>query len=53
MICVFDIETIPDTHLLAQTFGFSGSELEICAQALQKSDFCRVVVRWITRRLMC
>lgn len=33
MICVFDIETIPDTHLLAQTFGFSGSELEICAQA--------------------
>jgi len=33
MICVFDIETIPDTHLLAQTFGFSGSEIEICTQA--------------------
>lgn len=41
MICVFDIETIPDTHLLAHTFGFNGSDLEICAQAfshqLQKS----------------
>ena len=33
MICVLDIETIPDTYLLAQNFGFDGDELAICTQA--------------------
>lgn len=33
MICVLDIETIPDTYLLVQNFGFDGDELAICTQA--------------------
>lgn len=33
MICVLDIETIPDTYLLAQNFGFDGDELTICTHA--------------------
>lgn len=38
MICVFDIETIPDFHLLADVFELSGSPLEIAkaAQDMQK-----------------
>lgn len=33
MICVFDIETIPDFHLLKRTFGYDGSPLEITQAA--------------------
>ena len=38
MICVFDIETIPDFHLLADVFELGGSPLEIAktAQNMQK-----------------
>lgn len=38
MICVFDIETIPDFHLLADVFELGGSPLEIAktAQNIQK-----------------
>lgn len=35
MICVFDIETIPDFHLLSDTFGFQGSPFDIAQEAQQ------------------
>ncbi|WP_291025892.1 3'-5' exonuclease [Helicobacter sp.] len=35
MICVFDIETIPDFHLLRRTFGYEGSPLEIAQIAFR------------------
>lgn len=35
MVCVFDIETIPDFHLLSETFGFEGSPLEIANAAFE------------------
>lgn len=35
MICVFDIETIPDYHLLQKSFGFDGSPLEIAQKAFK------------------
>ncbi|MCE3047171.1 3'-5' exonuclease [Helicobacter kayseriensis] len=35
MICVFDIETVPDVDLLRKKFGYTGSELEICLQAFE------------------
>lgn len=38
MICVFDIETIPDTHLLRAKFGFEEnlSEKEVCERAFKE-----------------
>lgn len=33
MICVFDIETVPDFELLQNQYGYSGSAIEICQQA--------------------
>lgn len=35
MICVFDIESIPDIHLLASSFGYSGTPLEIANAAFE------------------
>lgn len=36
MICVFDIETIPDVELIAAEYGLQGkSEIEICEHAFQ------------------
>ncbi|PAF44335.1 3'-5' exonuclease [Helicobacter sp. 11S02629-2] len=33
MICVFDIETVPDTSLLKTIHGYEGSDLEVCELA--------------------
>ncbi len=33
MVCVFDIESVPDIDLLRDKYGFAGSEVEICQQA--------------------
>lgn len=33
MICVFDIESIPDTALLREIYHYTGSDYEICEQA--------------------
>lgn len=38
MTCVFDIETIPDFHLLSSTFGYEGTPLQI-AQAAFKAQY--------------
>ncbi|ANV98092.1 3'-5' exonuclease [Helicobacter enhydrae] len=38
MICVFDIETIPDIQLLQEQFGFQGSPIEICNQAFAQQE---------------
>lgn len=35
MICVFDIETIPDFHLLQKTYGYEGSPFEIAQSAFE------------------
>lgn len=35
MICVFDIETVPDVALLNAKYGFEGSEIEICQKAFE------------------
>lgn len=34
MICIFDIESIPDVELLRQVYGYSGDCLDVCNQAL-------------------
>ncbi|STQ87139.1 3'-5' exonuclease [Helicobacter muridarum] len=33
MICIFDIESIPDVELLRQIYGYSGDCLDVCNQA--------------------
>ena len=35
MLCVFDIETIPDFHLLSEYYGYEGSPLEIAKSAFE------------------
>ncbi len=35
MICVFDIETIPDFHLLSRVYGYEGLPLEIAKEAFK------------------
>nr|QGT49924.1 polysaccharide biosynthesis protein [uncultured Helicobacter sp.] len=35
MICVFDVESIPDFHLLARQFGYEGDALEIIKSAFE------------------
>ncbi|WP_300449389.1 3'-5' exonuclease [uncultured Helicobacter sp.] len=36
MICVFDIESVPDFHLLRDSFGFEGSPLQIAQSAAEE-----------------
>ncbi|WP_027326946.1 3'-5' exonuclease [Helicobacter pametensis] len=33
MICVFDIESVPDVELLRDKFGYEGDAMEVCLQA--------------------
>ncbi len=33
MLCVFDCESVPDTALLREVYGYSGSDLEVCEMA--------------------
>ncbi len=33
MICVFDIESIPDVDLLREIYGYEGDDFEVCKQA--------------------
>lgn len=33
MICVFDIESIPDIELLQEVYGYKGDSMEVCNQA--------------------
>lgn len=33
MVCVFDIETVPDVELLREKFGYEGTDTEVCLQA--------------------
>lgn len=33
MICVFDIESVPDVLLLQEIYGYSGSPMDVCRQA--------------------
>lgn len=35
MVCVFDIETIPDVALLREKFEFEGDDLEVCLKAFE------------------
>lgn len=35
MLCVFDCESVPDTALLRDIYGYSGSDLEICEMAFK------------------
>lgn len=35
MVCVFDIETIPDVELLREIYHYNGSDMEVCKQAFQ------------------
>lgn len=35
MLCVFDIETVPDITLLSAKYGFKGSDIEICLKAFE------------------
>lgn len=36
MICVFDIETVPDVELLRRKCGYEGGDLEVCLQAFEE-----------------
>ncbi|RDU70525.1 3'-5' exonuclease [Helicobacter aurati] len=38
MICVFDIESVPDIELLQQIYGYSGDSLSICKQAMKTQE---------------
>lgn len=38
MICTFDIETIPDTKLLQEIHGYTGSDEEIALQAIKAQE---------------
>lgn len=38
MVCVFDIETIPDVELLREKFGYTGSDLEVCLEAFKEQE---------------
>ena len=38
LICVFDIETVPDVALLEQVHGYSGDPLSICQQAFDAQE---------------
>lgn len=33
MLCVFDCESVPDTALLREIYGYGGSDLEVCESA--------------------
>ncbi len=33
MLCVFDCESVPDTELLREIYGYSGNDLEVCESA--------------------
>lgn len=33
MLCVFDCESVPDTELLRDIYGYGGSDLEVCESA--------------------
>lgn len=33
MLCVFDCESVPDTALLREIYGYNGSDLEVCESA--------------------
>ncbi|RDU67621.1 3'-5' exonuclease [Helicobacter didelphidarum] len=33
MICIFDIESVPDVELLREIYNYSGSDFEVCKQA--------------------
>lgn len=35
MICVFDIESVPDVDLLREIYGYEGSDLEVCNLAFK------------------
>lgn len=35
MVCVFDIETVPDVELLKEKFGYQGSNVEVCLKAFE------------------
>lgn len=36
MVCVFDIETVPDVELLKEKFGYEGSDVEVCLKAFKE-----------------
>ncbi len=38
MICVFDIETIPDAQLIRKVFGFEGDEYAVSMQAIKEQE---------------
>ena len=35
MLCVFDCESVPDTELLRDIYGYGGSDLEVCESAFE------------------
>lgn len=35
MLCVFDCESVPDTALLREIYGYGGSDLEVCESAFE------------------
>lgn len=35
MICIFDIETVPDVQFLREKFGYEGNDYEVCIQAFR------------------
>lgn len=35
MVCVFDIETVPDVELLRAKFGYEGDNMAVCKQAFE------------------
>lgn len=38
MICVFDIESVPDVEFLREQFGYSGDDYEVCLQAFKAQN---------------
>lgn len=38
MICVFDIESVPDVELLKEVYGYTGSDIEICEVAFTEQE---------------
>lgn len=38
MICVFDIETIPDAELIRQTYHISGDDVEVSIEAMNEQE---------------
>lgn len=38
MICVFDIESVPDVTFLREKFGYTGDDYEVCLQAFKAQN---------------